>query len=917
MSVTSTIGPISGINYGNLITGLTATDQAAIDAITTQTNTLESQSSAFTDLATLMTGLKVSSASFASSAIFRAAAATVANPSILNATAGIGTSVGNYSFNVQRLASASQQVTQGFADANNTPLGLSGTITLQTGGGDLNNVASLSSLNGGSGIARGTIRLTDAAGDSGLIDLSQAVDINDVVNDINSSTSVDVTAKIANDHLVLTDNSGGSGKLTVANAGGTTTASDLGIAGSVTGTLTGSSLTKLSASTNLNSLNDGNGVRTAGLLSDFSITGAAGSVNVSLNTAKTVGDVIKAINTAGQASGITAAISADGSGITLTDSGGGPVSVTAQNGSLAAYDLGILGTGTGGTLTGDRVASSLTGPLLRDLNGGNQGQTGEVLPQPGTITINGQTVDLTSARSLTDVISAINNSGQGITAALDDSGTGLTLSSAAPSFTIADGTGNLASFLHIAGTSAASATGSQISSGDLRERYISQNSLLSSLNGGAGIKPGSIVVTDGTGASQTIDLSSSNITTIGDVISKINNSGLAITAGINSTGDGILLTQTSGTLAAKVQEVGGGGTAASLGIAGTFANNQLNGSFQDSVTILATDKLSDIASKINKANPGVSASIINDGSGATPFRLSITSRNSGTAGQVIFNGAPAGLSTTSLIQGQNAVVVYGGNASGTGGLVSTSSTNNITGLVPGLSLNLTGVGTTSVSVTNDTSQITTAVQGFVDSYNQVVNDIATVTNFDPNNATNNGVLFGDPTIQQVQEALGSFVTQKYSGVGALTNLSSVGITVGQDGTLTLNNSALTSALSASGGDVSSLFTTNIAAVASDFTKTPPVAASPAVKGIGATLSDLIDRFTDAQTGLLFQTTDSISTQEQQLQSRQSDLNALLVLKKNNLVQTFANLEVTISQLQSQGSALSNFAAQSSASASKA
>ena len=57
-------------------------------------------------------------------------------------------------------------------------------------------------------------------------------------------------------------------------------------------------------------------------------------------------------------------------------------------------------------------------------------------------------------------------------------------------------------------------------------------------------------------------------------------------------------------------------TASNLGIAGTFTNNQLNGSFQKSISIASTDTLSDVATKINNLNAGVSASIINDGSGS-------------------------------------------------------------------------------------------------------------------------------------------------------------------------------------------------------------------------------------------------------------------------------------------------------------
>src|SRR4051794_39458224 len=152
MGVSSSVGPISGIDYGKLITGLIGLEQKPIDDITTRLTKLDSQNTALQGIATLMTGLKVSAASFISSAIFRAASANSANPSVASATAGVGTPTGNYSFNIQRLASASQQVTQGFADPN-TALGLAGAIKVQLGGGKLNDVAKLTQLNGGAGVA--------------------------------------------------------------------------------------------------------------------------------------------------------------------------------------------------------------------------------------------------------------------------------------------------------------------------------------------------------------------------------------------------------------------------------------------------------------------------------------------------------------------------------------------------------------------------------------------------------------------------------------------------------------------------------------------------------------------------------------------------------------------------------------------
>ena len=349
------------------------------------------------------------------------------------------------------------------------------------------------------------------------------------------------------------------------------------------------------------------------------------------------------------------------------------------------------------------------------------------------------------------MINLINQQATGITAALNSAGTGLVLTDTTGSTTgTLSASGATAVSLGVAG----SVDASTLSSQDLHLRVLSDNTLLSSLNGGTGFTAGEIQLTDGAGNSAIVNLSTSNITTVGSVLAAINTAGTNIRASLNSQGNGILLTDTSRSGTAQVSEVDGGTTAASLNILGSFSGKTLDGSFQKSVTILGTDSLQDVARKINAAGIGVSASIINDGSGALPYRLSLTSQYSGAAGALIFNGSSIGLNSQQIMQGQNAVITYGGQADGAGGLQATSNSNTFSNLVPGLTVNLAGVGTSSVTVANDNSQVASSVQTFVTSYNKVVTDIANLTSFDASDPTKNGVLFGNATIEQLAERHG-------------------------------------------------------------------------------------------------------------------------------------------------------------------
>ncbi|MHC4976138.1 MAG: flagellar filament capping protein FliD [Planctomycetota bacterium] len=105
---------------------------------------------------------------------------------------------------------------------------------------------------------------------------------------------------------------------------------------------------------------------------------------------------------------------------------------------------------------------------------------------------------------------------------------------------------------------------------------VDAETLLSELNGGAGIKRGTFVITDEAGASATIDLSKA--ITANDVLDAINASGIGVSATIDD--DRFVLTDTTDTPGGSeltVTETFGGTTAASLGILGSSTSDVLTG----------------------------------------------------------------------------------------------------------------------------------------------------------------------------------------------------------------------------------------------------------------------------------------------------------------------------------------------------
>lgn len=214
----------------------------------------------------------------------------------------------------------------------------------------------LSTLNGGDGLALGTLKITNRTGASADVDLSQAKTLDQVIDLINQSSSgVTASYNRSRTGIKLTDNTGGTASnLVVADAGSNDTATKLGFAADVaSSSIEGTSLNAqyVSRSTKLSDLNDGQGVR----LGSFTITnsaGGVGAVNLTTSGAQTVGDVIDAINKLNI--NVQAKLNDAGDGFYLVDNSGGAGQMTvADTGQgSAAKDLKILGTSKDTTIDG-------------------------------------------------------------------------------------------------------------------------------------------------------------------------------------------------------------------------------------------------------------------------------------------------------------------------------------------------------------------------------------------------------------------------------------------------------------------------------------------------------------------------------------------------------------------------------------
>jgi flagellar hook-associated protein 2 len=232
--------------------------------------------------------------------------------------------------------------------------------------------------------------------------------------------------------------------------------------------------------------------------------------------------------------------------------------------------------------------------------------------------------------------------------------------------------------------------------------------------------------------------------------------------------------------------------------AGSFTITPAGGA-PTTITTDGTQTLSDLASQINSDNLGLSANVITDASGS---RLSIVSNTSGSASDfTVTTSGYSGFSFSEVQAGRNASLTINGNQ------ISNAS-NTVTGVIPGLTLNLVGTSLSPVtlSVAPNTSQASTAINQFVSDYNTLVN--AVNTQFTDLSGTGQGVLASDPTIRTLQSGLLESINYTYtpaSGTTTMPNLSSMGISMNKDGTLSVDSAALNNALENNFSDVQKFF----------------------------------------------------------------------------------------------------------------
>ena len=291
---------------------------------------------------------------------------------------------------------------------------------------------------------------------------------------------------------------------------------------------------------------------------------------------------------------------------------------------------------------------------------------------------------------------------------------------------------------------------------------------------------------------------------------------------------------------------------------------------------------------INAANIGASATIVNGTGGA---QLVLSSNETGLSNVIKLSGLTAfdynpaantGTMTQAALQGGQAAT----NAAFTlNGIAATSSTNTVTGVLDGVTLNLlkttAALTPTTLKVSKDSiGSLTSSLNAFVKAYNDANKAMSELGAY---NATTKaaGALQGSSTLRTAKNQMRSLVFNATAGgTSPYQHLSNIGVSLGKDGSLSLDSAKLT------------------AAVAAD-----PTSVANLVSAVGSAYKTGIEGLVGS-TGSITAATDGANRTIKDLTKRQQALSDRLTVIQANYTKQFTALDSLIAGMKQTSSYLS-------------
>lgn len=310
----------------------------------------------------------------------------------------------------------------------------------------------------------------------------------------------------------------------------------------------------------------------------------------------------------------------------------------------------------------------------------------------------------------------------------------------------------------------------------------------------------------------------------------------------------------------------------------------------------ATNSLRDLRDAINASGLAVSASIVSDGSS---YRLSIAGKESGTGQTLQITGTDA-LASFSYDPSVPVSFAYDGSGNppammsqtqaaqdaqlSLDGMNIRSASNTVSGAIGGITLQLTQVtaAPATVSVVRDDTAVKSAVNAFVKAYNDVRSLVSSQTAFNETSKTG-AALYGDSGPKSILSQLRATMTSAVAGAGSLDVLSDIGLSFQKDGTLTVNDAKLQTAIDSVPADLKALF------AGSDGVATR----------LGTRLTDML-----GEQGVVSTRTEGLNATQRRLSQRENSLQARLDAVEARYRAQFVRLDAALTRMQGTSNYLS-------------
>ena len=304
----------------------------------------------------------------------------------------------------------------------------------------------------------------------------------------------------------------------------------------------------------------------------------------------------------------------------------------------------------------------------------------------------------------------------------------------------------------------------------------------------------------------------------------------------------------------------------------------INGETTEAITITDETTLAELKDKINGQESGVAASIVNTGSA---YKLVISGRTTGESNGFVINNSltNSGGATVAFASGQSLTSGNMQNAQNAAlnvnGVDIESTTNNVSGAVPGIALNLVKMGSASVDVTASFDELKSTMKTLVADYNKL-------------RSMKTGTLANDSVMRQVLSNVRSTLLGSNSNSDRYHYLSEIGIEATQTGDLKFTDSKFTAALTDHVGDVKKLF------------------QGSSANGLFNTLHSRLENL-DSTAGLIKVTRDSIDLSLKRQRDRIDSQQGRLDIRRLELKQMYQKADETMSRLTQLSSSLSSVA----------